>query len=422
MVRHGGRVGTGRGEGFVGGPGGGVLGRGADGLRLIGRQDGAADEGPLERVDGIVGQFPGQLVGGAVLGLGVGRRMGVRTGDAGVDETGPLAGAHPGHRPGAHRAAGGVVPSVHLRHGQSPEAADQFRDRGRGLIGRSDRDGVAVVGHHVEHGKVEPAGRVQALPELPLRRRPLAERHVGQFVTVRATARQPWSSRQIPARLGTAHGGQALAARRRGLGDDVPGDVAPVARHLAATGGRILRRSHRLEEDVTWRHAQGEDEGTVAVVGEEPVVGGSQRPGQGGEEDLVAGPRDLEEHPALLLQEDLPVVEGARQTGQAEVLDELVDGKGVQRPAGDATAVGSPGAGPGARRRGFDDGPRPCGPCPGGVRPGGVRPGGFVHRFPTLPLPPVGGGPHPLTDGGRTPPCVSAIPVGVTPHRYAQIA
>ena len=45
--------------------------------------------------------------------------------------------------------------------------------------------------------------------------------------------------------------------------------------------------------------------------------------GQAHEKSLVAGPGDLEEDPALLQQAYLPVVEGPRDAGQAEVLDQL---------------------------------------------------------------------------------------------------
>jgi len=45
----------------------------------------------------------------------------------------------------------------------------------------------------------------------------------------------------------------------------------------------------------------------------------------------VPGSRDLEEDAALLLEKDLPVVEGARHTGQSEVLGELIDRETLER-------------------------------------------------------------------------------------------
>ena len=61
------------------------------------------------------------------------------------------------------------------------------------------------------------------------------------------------------------------------------------------------------------RDPESEHEGPVAVIGKEPVRSGPQRPGKRREDDLVAGARYLEEDPALLLQQDLAVVERPRQ-------------------------------------------------------------------------------------------------------------
>ena len=145
--------------------------------------------------------------------------------------------------PGTLGPARGVVPSVHLGHGQAPETPDQLGYRCRRLVGRPHGDGVAVVGHDVEHGQVEPAGRVQALPELALGRGPLAERHVGELVAVRRQPGQRRSPGDVAAGLGAPHRRQALAAGRAGLGDDVAAGVSPVAGHLPATRRRVLRRA-----------------------------------------------------------------------------------------------------------------------------------------------------------------------------------
>ena len=56
------------------------------------------------------------------------------------------------------------------------------------LIGGGHRDRETVVGHHVQHGQVQVAGRVQALPELAFAARPLAQAHVGELVAVRGQA------------------------------------------------------------------------------------------------------------------------------------------------------------------------------------------------------------------------------------------
>ncbi len=77
--------------------------------------------------------------------------------------------------------------------------------------------------------------------------------------------------RDVAGRFCASDGGKALTARRARLGDDVEVGVAPVARHLPAPRSRVLRRADSLEHHGLRAHAEGEDEGPVAVVGEEPV-------------------------------------------------------------------------------------------------------------------------------------------------------
>ena len=221
----------------------------------------------------------------------------------------------------------GAVEAVHL---QAAEPGDQLGHRSRVLVGARHRDGEAVVGHHVQHGEVEVAGGVEALPELALAARALAEAHVGELVAMRVQA-ELRAPHDVAGGLGTADGRDALAPRRARLRDDVAGLVAPVARHLAAAAGRVLGRAHGLHQDLGRRHAQAEHQGLVAVVGEEPVVARPEQAGQGQADGLVPGTGDLEEHPALLLHGDLTVVDAAGHARQAEVVDQLVDGIAAER-------------------------------------------------------------------------------------------
>ena len=145
--------------------------------------------------------------------------------------------------------------------------------------------------------------------------RALAERHVGDLVAVGVDSRAgrgPGCS-GWPRRSPTA-GRHWLPVARR-LGDDVVRPVAPVARHLAAARRRVVGRADRLQQDLGRRDAEAEHERPVAVVREEPVVAGPQRAGQAEQQRLVAGAGDLEEDPALLLEGDLPVVEGPGDAG-----------------------------------------------------------------------------------------------------------
>ena len=73
--------------------------------------------------------------------------------------------------------------------------------------------------------------------------------------------------------------------------------------------------------------AEGEREGAIAVVGEEPVVAGAQREGGGDEEGFVAGAGDLEEDFLLIFEDDLAVVGAAREVHEAVDLDEFFGGR-----------------------------------------------------------------------------------------------
>src|SRR5690606_7863741 len=120
----------------------------------------------------------------------------------------------------------------------------------------------------------------------------------------------------------------ALAAGGARLGDDVPGGVTPVGRHLPPTGGRVLGRAHRLEQDLLGGDAEAEHQGEVAVVGEEPVVAGAQLVGEAEQQGLVDGPGDA---------------------GQQEVVAQLLGRVGGQA-GGELVAGGRPGR-PGRGRR-----------------------------------------------------------------------
>ncbi len=269
-----------------------------------------------------------QLGGEAVLALRVGRRVRVGPGDRGVDERRPGARPHVGDGllgQGADREVVGAVDGV---DGQAGEPGHQLGHRRRGLLGRRDRDGVAVVGHHEQHRQVLGAGGVEALPELALRRGALAQAHVGDLVAVGGEA-QLRPPHDVATGLGAPHRRQALRAGRARLRDDVGRAVAPVGRHLPPRGGRVGRGPDGLEQHLLGADPEAQHERQVAVVGEEPVVAGPQLPGEAEVERLVAGAGNLEEHPALLLQRDLAVVDRAGDQRQQHVVAQLVGRVGV---------------------------------------------------------------------------------------------
>ena len=87
----------------------------------------------------------------------------------------------------------------------------------------------------------------------------------------------------------------------------------------------IGRRAHGFEEDLLGGDAEREHERPVPVIGEKPVVGGTQLPPEPQQQGLVAGAGDLEKDPALLLQGNLPVVEQTRDPGHGEIRSQLVN-------------------------------------------------------------------------------------------------
>ena len=212
-----------------------------DATGLVGGQTAALDQGPLEVVDRVVRQLPLDLLRDPVLALGVGRRVRVGPGHTGVDQrrtdAGPDLAHHLAGRP-SDREVVGAVDRPHLQPGEAPH---QLVDRRRGLLRRRHRDGVAVVGHHEQHGQVLHARGVEALPELALRRGALAQADVGDLVAVGREA-QLGAAHDVAPGLGAAHRRDALAAGRARLGDDVERLVAPVGRHLAAARRRVVGR------------------------------------------------------------------------------------------------------------------------------------------------------------------------------------
>ncbi|GIU90119.1 MAG: hypothetical protein KatS3mg010_1218 [Acidimicrobiia bacterium] len=318
------RVGAGCGERLLGGRAHRLPRLLAHRVDLLGREHAARDERVGEDLDRVVLGLVLQLVGGAVLLLVVGERVRVRPRHERVHEARPGAGAHPRDRVGPLAPHLEVVATVHLHDVQAADAAHHLRDRRGVLVRRPYRYRVPVVGDDVQHGEVQAARGVERLPELPLRRRPLAERHVGHLVAVRVAARQLRPAADVARGLRAADGGKALAPRARRLRHDVQLAVAPVARHLPAARGRVVTGADRLQEDVERRDAQREHERAVAVVGEEPVVSGPQRAREPEQQRLVARAGDLEEDLRLLAQHDLAVVEEPRHEREPEVVDGLL--------------------------------------------------------------------------------------------------
>ena len=325
VVDHRDRVGPGCGERGVG--------RGAHlGTRFFlqrvdsGGVDGAGGEQrAFHQQDGVVLGLVAQLVGPAVLLLVVGQRVRVRTGHGRVHEHRADAGARVGDGVGAFHSDLEVVATVDGHDVQPANPDHHLRDRRGRLIGRPHRDRVPVVGHHVEHRKVQPGGGAQALPELTFGGGALAERDVGDLVSVRGAAGER-TAPDVAGRLRTTDRRKALAARATRLGDDVEVGGAPVARHLAAARCRVVRGTDRFEQHLGGRDP--EREGQARGRGSRERTSRTRAATSG--RDRAAGPRvragDLEERLALLAERDLAIVEVARDEGEAVVAERLFDG------------------------------------------------------------------------------------------------
>src|SRR2546422_11238531 len=85
--------------------------------------------------------------------------------------------------------------------------------------------------------------------------------------------------------------------------------VAPVGRHLAASRVGVLGGTDRREQHLGGGHTQAETERTVAIVGIEPVVRGTEGLARRDQHGFMTGARDLEENLVLPLELDFLVVD-----------------------------------------------------------------------------------------------------------------
>ena len=98
--------------------------------------------------------------------------------------------------------------------------------------------------------------------------------------------------------------------------------AGPVRGHLAAAAAGVVCADglHELCGDGL---AEGECEGAVAVIGEEPIVAGTHGHAGSDEERLMPGAGDLEEDLLLLFEEEFSVVHLSRGVHQPVEADEL---------------------------------------------------------------------------------------------------
>src|SRR5205814_10479829 len=110
-------------------------------------------------------------------------------------------------------------------------------------------------------------------------------------------------------RLRTSDGLEQLRTGGARLADDVERLVAPMGRHLATSRVGVLGGTDRREQHLGGGHAQAETERTVAIVGVEPVVRGTEGPARRDKQGILTGDRDLEENLVLSHEQNLLVVD-----------------------------------------------------------------------------------------------------------------
>ena len=290
----------------------------------LGVENAFAQQPHLHLGDGVARVLGLDLFLAAVLTFVVAERVRVGTDDVAVNQRGAMSGACVGDCLGHRRIAGERVRAIDFGEVEVGEVRDQLGDVSAGSVDL-DRggDGVLVVLDDVDYREFGVAGGVERLPEFALAGGAFADRDVDDFVAVELDVfvvaivvpsafglrtGGVGMAREVAAGLGAPHRVEALGRGRGTWGDDVQLAARPVGRHLAATAGGIVGCAHRLQQLILHGVAQGEADGSVAIVGEEPVVARAQGHSGGDQESFVSGAGDLEEDFLLPLEHDLAVV------------------------------------------------------------------------------------------------------------------
>src|SRR5579863_3251037 len=147
---------------------------------------------------------------------------------------------------------------------------------------------------------------------------------------------------KVAARLSTANGVQQLGAGRRGSTNKVKFVIAPVRGHLASAAGSVSGSADSLQEHFCGSYADGQAQGAIAVIREEPVVSRTKRQSGSDLKRLMPRPRDLKEDLLLPLEKNLAVVEPAGQIHEPVNFDHLLRAEPEARAfAGAGTCAGN---------------------------------------------------------------------------------
>ncbi len=134
---------------------------------------------------------------------------------------------------------------------------------------------------------------------------------------------------EVEAGLGAADGVQALGGGR-GLGLTMLRRFEVQCEGIwRPPDGGIVCGADGLQQLLFDGVAEGEADGAIAVVGEEPVVARLEGHAGGDEKGFVAGAGDLKEDFLLALEDDLAIVGLAGQVHEAVEVDQLLTGEHV---------------------------------------------------------------------------------------------
>ena len=113
--------------------------------------------------------------------------------------------------------------------------------------------------------------------------------------------------------------------------------MPPVRRHLPPATRGIVLRSDRRQQHFERRHAERQAERPIPIVGEEPVVAGTEIQSGGHEDGFVPGAADLEERLALVLELNLLVVQLSRQEHETVRREEIIPREAFECAAAHST-------------------------------------------------------------------------------------
>ena len=206
------------------------------------------------------------------------------------------------------------IDSIDLANKQPGKVREGAGDAGAGSLDIGwNGDGIAVVLDDKEYGKLVQRSGADRLVKISLARSSISGGDVDHLVL--ATGRQRRVRRQAPdnfIHLCSTDRLQELGSRGAGLADDIQFGSGEVVRHLTTAGAGIRPLAQGLPEKVCRGHSEAIGEGTITVIGIEPVLTRAQQLRRYRLDGLVSRTAELKLKGALTPQAYLRFVQLAR--------------------------------------------------------------------------------------------------------------